>query len=298
MKNSYYKTINDQEWIKDWSKHVLEKSQLSFDGIQVKTSYGKTHIYTHNFGKTELPAVFILPGMLTSSLYWAINNSLLPFQNNYRLFLIDTIGQPGLSEGTNPNVKTNEYGKWLNEITDELNIKSAYWIGASFGCQLIVKLSQVAPAKINKTVFICPGGIVQIGMSWKNLSANMGLIWFKNTYVVQRFIRKVVYGNTFALYGNEHELLYEAILGNVQRFKMNTGYPYPMKKTEFTNMTMPVLVLPGENDPMFSPQRLSNRIKDVFPKEPLMEILPGHGHGSELSPLALVKAESFISKQG
>lgn len=298
MKKSFYKNSSDKEWINDWSNRVLDKSKIVFDRVTVNTTFGETNIYTHHAEKTELPAVIILPGMLTSSLYWVINNSLMSFKDGYRLFLIDTIGQPGLSAGTNPNIKTNEYGKWLNELTDHLKITNAYWIGASFGCQLIVKLSQVAPAKINKAVFICPGGIVQIGMTWKNISSNMGLIWFRNNYVVKRFIQKVVYGKTFSLNENEHQLLYEAILGNVQRFKMNTGYPYPMKQTEFEKLRMPLLILPGEDDPMFSPKRLSKRIKKVFPVQPTISILPGHGHGSELSPMALEKAKSFFSNQG
>ncbi len=295
MKNSFYKTPEDLEWLRSWQKKVLQNSKIEFTTSMVTTSFGNTCVHTHNAYKTDLPAVFILPGMLTSSLYWALNNSLISLKDKYRLFLVDTIGQPGLSDGTNPNVKTNEYGKWLNELTELLQVKTAFWIGASFGCQLIVKLSQVAPEKIMKTCFICPGGIIQIGITWKNLSSNMGLIWFKNKKVSERFIQNVVYGNSFKLTGNEHALLLEAIHGNVSRFKMNTGYPYPMKKEEFANMKMPLLLLPGENDPMFAPARLSKRISEVFPVQPQMEILPGHGHGSELSPLALEKAALFLT---
>jgi pimeloyl-ACP methyl ester carboxylesterase len=295
MRNSFYKTPEDLDWLRSWQKKVLQNSKLEFTTSMVPTSFGNTCVHTHNAHKTELPAVLILPGMLTSSLYWVINNSLVSFKDKYRLFLIDNVGQPGLSEGTNPNVKTNEYGKWLNELTDFLQVKHAFWVGASFGCQLIVKLSQVAPEKISKAVFICPGGIIQIGMTWKNLSSNMGLIWFKNKKVSERFIRNVVYGKTFRLEGNEHALLLEAIHGNVSRFKMNTCYPYPMKKEEFANMKMPLLIMPGEDDPMFSPKRLSKRIPEVFPVQPEMEVLMGHGHGSELSPLALEKAEIFFN---
>lgn len=294
MKKSSYKNESDREWIGSWTKRVLQNSVLELKTTYVPTVFGKTCVYTYKAEHTDLPAVFIVPGMRTSGLFWALNNNLAIFKDKFRLFILDNIGQPGLSDGTNPDIKNSDYGKWLSEVCDHLNVSKAFWMGASFGCQLIVKLSQVAPQKIEKACLICPGGIVQIGMSWKNLSSNMFLIWSKSPKTNQRFINNVVYGPGFKLTGEPHGLLSEAILETVKRFDMKTAYPYPMKKDEFANMKMPVLVLPGADDPMFAPERLLPRIKKVFPVQPEFLPLPGHGHGSELSPLATEKAFGFF----
>lgn len=296
MKPSAYKMPDGANWIKGWTKKVLDKSTLPFQTTYVPTTFGKTCVYTYLQDRTDLPALFIVPGMRTSGLYWIINNNLQVFKDRYRIFVLDTIGQPGNSDGTNLNVKNSDYGKWLHELSDTLNVKKAYWMGASFGCQLIVKLSQVAPEKIEKAVFVCPGGIVQIGMTWKNLSANMFLIWFKSEKANKRFVENVVYGPGFSLKGEEHALLSESIIETIRKFDMKTGLPYPMKKEEFANMKMPVLVLPGGNDPMFAPERLKPQIEKVFPVQPLFEPLEGHGHGGELSPVATQKAFDFFGE--
>ncbi|HYG51120.1 MAG TPA: alpha/beta hydrolase [Flavobacteriales bacterium] len=294
MKESRYKTPADFEWFKNWEKRVLQHSTIPFQKMFAETSFGKTHVYTHNIDQKELPALFIVPGMRTSGAYWILNNSLVPFQQTHRIFVLDNIGQPGLSAGTNPDVKTNAYGKWLNEILRFFEIDKAVFIGASFGCQIIVKLSQVAPEKISKACFICPGGINQIGMTWKNLSANMFLIWFKNEKRNRIFIRNIILGSKLKLAKTAYQLLSESVLQTVKRFEMNTGYPYPAKKEEFNNMKMPLLVLAGEDDPMFPPGKLLKRVQEVFPVQPKFEVLEGHGHGSECSPLALEKCHVFL----
>jgi pimeloyl-ACP methyl ester carboxylesterase len=294
MKESHFKTAADLEWFRDWEKSVLAQSSIPFKHAYAETSFGKTHVYTCNSEKASLPAVFILPGMRTCGAYWVLNDSLVPFQHTHRIFILDNIGQPGLSAGTNPPVKTSEYGNWINEVVEFFKIDKALFMGASFGCQLIVKLSQVAPGKIAKACFICPAGINQIGITWKNLRSNMFLIWFKNEKRTQKFIEHVIYGSTFKLTGKKHALLSESVLEIVKRFTMKTGLPYPAKKEEFVNMKMPLLVLPGGDDPMFPPGKLLKRIQEVFPVQPKFEVLEGHGHGSELSQIALGKAHNFL----
>jgi len=122
----------------------------------------------------------------------------------------------------------------------------------------------------------------------------MFLVWFKTKKTNQRFMRDVVYGPSFVLKGWEHEMLSEAVLQTIKHFAMKTAYPYPMPKEEFVNMTMPLLVLPGGNDPMFAPERLLPRIKEVFPVQPKFEPLEGHGHGGELSAVATQRAFDFF----
>lgn len=297
MKTSSYKNQENLNWLKDWIHRVMNQSVLDFKTTWLPTAYGQTCVYTYLDERHDLPALFIVPGMRTSGMYWVLNNNLYMFKDKFRIYLLDNIGQPGQSAGTNPDIKNSEYGQWLNEVADHFKISNAYWMGASFGCQLIVKLSQVASEKIEKAVFICPGGIVQIGMTFKNLVANMFVMWFKTERSKKRFINNVVYGPQQKLEGKPHELLAESIIETVKRFDMQTAYPYPMKKEEFANMKMPVLVLPGASDPMFAPQRLLPRIKEVFPVQPGFDPLPGHGHGGELSALATQKAFDFFAKQ-
>lgn len=297
MKNSRYKTTEDLLWMEDWAGRVMAGSTLRFEKQMIPTGSGNTCVYSYQHHRTELPTLVILPGMRTSGLFWLINNTLAVFREKYRIFIVDNIGQPGFSEGTNLPVKTNRYGYWLNELTNGLNLTKAYWMGASFGCQLIVKLSQVAPEKIEKACFVCPGGIVQIGMTWKNLSANMFIMWFKSNRSKNRFLDKVVYGPGFRLKNTQHTLLAEAVFETVKRFDMKTGYPYPMPAREFVNMKMPLLMLPGQNDPMFSPERLLPQIRKVFPVQPGFDPLPGHGHGGELSPLSAEKAFAFFNEK-
>ena len=47
----------------------------------------------------------IFPGFRTSSLFWDMDNALAPLKKDYRIYLVETNGQPNLSDGNNPDIK-------------------------------------------------------------------------------------------------------------------------------------------------------------------------------------------------
>lgn len=296
MKNSHYKKPEDLVWLNDWITRCKNEFSLPFTSTFVSTSKGKTHVYCYNMDKTELPAIVAVPGLRTTTAYWALNKNLEPFRDKYRIYLIETIGQPGLSDGTNLNILNDSYGHWLTEVANGLQLNEAFWMGASFGCQLIVKLSQVSPHLIKKIAFICPGGIVQVSFRWKSMGTNLWFASFPNEKSKASFLRNIVYGPKMPIDEKSKALATEGIVETVKRFRMYTAVPYPAPKKEFRNMTMPVLIMSGEMDYMFSPRRLQKRIPKVFTVQPKFEVLEGHCHAAELGNLPFQKAAQFFEE--
>src|SRR5579885_3668558 len=100
--SSFREPAKDLQYYEDWIKQLESHNQLSYDRLEIKTSLGNTSIWGINTGNIGLPSLLIFPGFRTSTLFWDLDRALDDLRNDYRIFLVETNGQPNLSEGHTP----------------------------------------------------------------------------------------------------------------------------------------------------------------------------------------------------
>src|SRR5947209_19052476 len=127
---SSYKSEADKQFVEEWIKRVNTLNDSFYKKISLETSFGETIVWAFNHERHDLEPVFILPGARTFGMYWDLNDNLKPLKKDFRIYLVDVIGQPGLSSGNSPNVKTNEFGLWICELLDGLNLDKTNIVGA------------------------------------------------------------------------------------------------------------------------------------------------------------------------
>src|ERR1700752_2281694 len=104
---SYFKNVAAAEDFFDkWIVGVSELSGTSYERINLKTSLGETVVWGINADRGDLKPIVIFPGFRTCSLFWDLDNGLKPLKGQFRIFLVDTNGQPNLSEGNTPDIKS------------------------------------------------------------------------------------------------------------------------------------------------------------------------------------------------
>jgi len=116
---------NAERFFETWIHEVSKLSGTTYKKIEISTSLGKTVVWGINTEKEELKPMVIFPGFRTSSLFWDMDNALAPLKKDYRIYLVETNGQPNLSDGNTPDIKGNGYGIWANEFCLGL-IQGAY----------------------------------------------------------------------------------------------------------------------------------------------------------------------------
>ena len=143
---------------------VRQAVRLSYKACPVETEsltvdserFGETHILAA--GEKSSPPVVLLHGSSGNSTAWfGIVGHLSP---EYRVYMIDLPGQPGLSDSRRPGLENGELTQWLAEVLDSLEIEAVYLAGISLGAWLALDLAVHCPDKAAAVALISPSGIM------------------------------------------------------------------------------------------------------------------------------------------
>lgn len=125
---------------------ALEKQNgYKYENVVIDTLLGKIQVYGFNMKNKELETIVIFPGYRTTALIWDLDCGLQKLAKSFRIFMIETNGQPNLTDGNSPAIKSLDYGHWVNDVFNKLNIEKAYTVGASFGALLCMKFAITNP---------------------------------------------------------------------------------------------------------------------------------------------------------
>ncbi|MCB9222913.1 MAG: alpha/beta hydrolase [Crocinitomicaceae bacterium] len=271
-KKSYFKNQPDHKlWFESWITELEKMNGRQYERLSIETSLGNTAVYGINTSSHELPAFLIFPGFRTTSLIWDLDNGLDMLSKNFRVYLVETNGQPNLSDGNSPSIKSLEYGKWGEEIFNALSIDKAFIAGASFGGLVCMKISIVIPDRIKAAFLLNPACFRLVSLQPKNLYYNFLPIISTSKKNIQKFLNQVIFdkpNHQLSEKGEQHLIEYlEYVLLN---YKDNTEKPYYMGKqlntvkveTYLFQGTRDILI-PFEKSERRARKHLNNNLKEV-----------------------------------
>lgn len=94
----------------------------------------------------RMPApLVLLHGFVVTLTMWSPN--VADFCKDYRVYAIDTMGQPSKSVPDEPIRDAADFVEWLNATLDALNLDRVYLVGMSYGGWLAINLAMAAPAQ-------------------------------------------------------------------------------------------------------------------------------------------------------
>ncbi|MDB5269518.1 MAG: Pimeloyl-ACP methyl ester carboxylesterase [Hymenobacter sp.] len=281
-----------------WVARLEALNHCRYQRLAVPTTLGTTVVWALNAGRTDWPALVVLPGFRTSGLFWDFDNSLAPLKATHRVFLVDVNGQPGPSDGHTPPVKTLDYGHWAASLLDGLGLATAAVAGASFGGLLGLKLALVAPARVSRLVLLNPGCLQPFSLGLKNLYYNLLPLAFPTEANVRRFLRgAVLCPGHHELSDAAMQLLVDFELFAIQQYQDHTQKPYAMTAAELAGLTVPVDLLLGAQDLLFPAARSLRAARARLPTLRRTLVLPNIGHGIETSPVALATLAGWLREE-
>jgi pimeloyl-ACP methyl ester carboxylesterase len=280
---SKYKTENSRKWLETWLKDVLRTNGLDYERFEVETFLGKTSVLAKNRERKDLEPVIFLPGGRTCGIFWDINNNLAPLYEDFRIYLIDINGQPGLSDGNAPLLDSDGYGRWLKELAQGLGLKEANFVGASFGGSLIMKLGEVDNDLIKSAVMCNPPGFVNISLAPRNLYYLLMPLVLPSHKSVMNFLSKIVFHEDFTFDSKKRQQLAEFLVYTNMYFQMGAENPKPFSDETLRKLTAPTYLILDRDD-IFIPQRkTAERAEKLLPNLIETVWLEKHGHGIELA---------------
>lgn len=296
---SYYKhPEKDKKFLEDWVKKLETLNGYTYERTTVETALGTTQIWGLNWNHPEWDTLVIFPGTRTSSLFWDFDQGLKHLNGQYRIFMVETNGQPNLSDGNSPDIKSLNYGHWAAEVFTALNIEKAFITGASFGAIVCMKLCITNPEKVQAAVLLNPGCFRFISLSWKNLYANLLPIFSTTEKNVAAFLDKVVFFKPHhSLSAEAEQLLIDYEVHAIGNYKDRTQKPYNMGD-QLKQVTIPTYIIHGKND-ILIPYEKSMRNAKTTLQDNLREavLIENAGHGTETLDRAILKLGDFLKRE-
>jgi pimeloyl-ACP methyl ester carboxylesterase len=166
--SQFYKTQEGYEAIRNWYDSLVAKFDFDHEFQYVDTRYGKTHIIVA--GNKDAPPLILVQGLAGTAPLWY--HQIPVFAKHFRVFALDTPGQPGKSDLNPPSFTQNGYSFWLNDVMDSLGIQRASFLGVSTGGWFLTKFSLYAPHRIDRMILVSPTGFIRARIPFK--------IWFDN----------------------------------------------------------------------------------------------------------------------
>lgn len=234
----------------------LDQLNLQHESTIIETSFGDTYILI--LGAFSLPPLVLLHGSYGCAPI-AIE-TLKGLTKDYRIYAIDVVGQPNLSEEIRPNMTDNSYGQWMYEIMTRLNIWNAILVGISFGGFIVWKTLAFDEKRIAKSFFITPAGI---------LNGNLLNIIWDILLPLKRYEKssdkKHLLQFAGALFSQEDEFSNEFLANLILHYELDFSPTPLIKKSEAQKIKTPVYFIAADNDLLFPGKKLLAHAKKIFP---------------------------------
>ncbi len=259
-----FKTPEGKKEVFKAYESLAKITNLDFEEINIETKYGNTYIMA--MGKMDLPVLILLHGSGINSVMWL--NEMNIYKNNYRVYAIDMIGEPGKSEEEQLSFITDDYADWLNEVVEKLDATKVSVVGISLGAWLGTKLATKYNEKIEKLVLLCPAGIGK----QKVMFLVQSIFYFmQGEKGMKKLMKKVSGGEDLP----QEILDYQVLIG--KHFNYRREVIPIFSDEEVKRLTMPVLLLVGEDDIMLDSKSTADRLKSLLPHAQI-NLLKGRGH--------------------
>lgn len=280
---SYFKDpLTDHQFIKQWVIKLEQLNNRKYKYNECATSLGKTIVWSIKSEIIDKPALFIFPGFRTSSLFWDLDDNLQIIINNYDIYLVETNGQPTLSDGNTPDIKTQDYGNWAAEVIVQLTNKKVNIAGASFGALVCLKLSVTAPHLVGNMFLLNPGCLQSFSLSLKNLYYNLLPIIKPSEKNVRSFLANaVLYPPVHNLTAERLQLLIDYEVFALKRYVDKSQKPYAMSRQELEDVKAPVYLIVGEKDLLFPYKASVKAAQNALKNLKSVNVLQNTGHGIE-----------------
>ncbi|PKP30732.1 MAG: alpha/beta hydrolase [Bacteroidetes bacterium HGW-Bacteroidetes-16] len=249
-------TSEDLEYYKAYNT-TLKLWKTPFHELNVKTSFGKAHIIVS--GPKNGEPLVLLHGLNASSTMWYPNITAL--SQNHRVYAIDNLLEPGKSRIEGEVKDMMEMVSWYNEIFDQLKLEKFTLIGASKGGWLAIYIALQQKARIKNIVLLSPAQTFM----WINPGSEM----LANLTYTLAPKRKRLHGvmETMSVDVDKIEKSYiEQYFIATQKatFSKFILQMTPYSDNELKSLTMPVLLLIGDND-IINNEKSIEKAKELLP---------------------------------
>lgn len=234
----------------------LQLWNVPYQEEDIPTSLGTAHVILSG-PKNGKPLV-LLHGMDATSTMWFPNIRAL--SRNHRVYAIDFLSEVGKSKANEKSLSKDEIVSWYNQIFDHYKLKDFDVAGASKGGWLATLIATRDNANINRLILLSPAqtfrNIDQAGKA----SAALMLKAFPSRKKLNKTLE------AFSFYPDKINPIYKEQFFLANKYSKSSSsflQMNPFSDDELKKITIPTLVVIGDNDIVNSGESLAQAKKTL-----------------------------------
>lgn len=259
---SAFKTAEGEaEYLAAYDK-AMSLWPVPYDELQIPSRFGMTHIVVCG-PEDGLPLV-LLHGFMATLTMWAPN--VADLSEVYRVYAIDTMGQPGKSVPGEPIGDPSDLVGWLTATLDGLQLDRVSLAAMSFGAWIALNLAMTAPERVRKLVLLSPAASLQPLVKQFGLRGMLAGI-FPTRRMASSLMGWMGFKKTTDDSVSEH--LIDLMWLGMKHFRMppeaRSLIPEAFSDDELRSLNMPVLLLMGQHEVIYDPAKALARARRLIP---------------------------------
>lgn len=247
----------------------LDNLALSYDLKTIETSFGDTNVITTSGNNN--PPLILVHGFCSCAPF--AMETILSLEKYFKIYAIDIIGQPNLSEEESEILKAENYAKWMYEILSRLQIYNAYFVGISLGGYIGLKTLVLNSRRFDKAFLINPAGIVKFNFTAILLKIVLPGLRFKYSKK-EKYLKKIK-KNIFT----EVDLfLYNYLKSFLLFCEVKFCKNILISRKEANSITTPLYIIASDDKVIYSGKKLLRKSKKIFPSLEEVILFPKTKH--------------------
>lgn len=233
----------------------LQDLNIDYEEFDVETFAGKTHIIAA--GKEGGQPVVLFHGINAGSPL--VLEAVKGLRDEFRLYGVDTIGQATRSSENRLPLNDDSLARWAVEVLDKLDLQKSNFIGVSYGAFLLQKLMTHFPERIEKGIFVVPGGLVNGAFVPSMTKLSLPLIRFMITKKDDHLLKFMD-----AFYDTKDESDVTMQRNILLGVKTDFRRPPLLTQKDVAKLNAPVYAMVADNDVFFSGDKALEKCQAIF----------------------------------
>lgn len=251
-----YKSDLGKSRIEEGYRSFLDMWPVPAEHLRVPTREGETFVVA--CGPETAPPLVLLHGSMANATTWL--GEIAVYAAHFRCYAVDIIGEPGFSAPSRPDLNSNAYVLWLEDVLAGLKLERANFLALSLGGLFTFQFGAARPDRIIALAGNAPAGICRS----RNIFVRYLPFFFMGEWGKAR-IRKAILGDIpTELSANEQAFFdYFDLINQHVNPRLD---PLPrLSDAEIKALGFPVFVIVGGKDVLLHTEDTRDRLRALAP---------------------------------
>lgn len=266
---SLFKSEQGRQEILALYDQKLQELNIDVEAIGVQTSFGATNILVA--GNESNPPMIVIHG----------SNGCAPLAfetypnltDKYLVYAVDVLAQPNKSAETRLSMKDTSYGKWINEIINQLQLNNVSLAGFSFGGLIILKTLEFDESKIKQVFLSAPAYIVNgnpLKALFRVFIPMKRYMKTQNIKCINKFLKE--------LFTERDEFAVKYLSKVFTYFNMDFTPVPTIQKAAAQLIKTPITLFAAKEDLFFPGEKMLKRAGKIFPSLKYSQLIENSKH--------------------